>query len=324
MQSRGDNPLPCPAGHAVPLRNRVGPPGCQGTVGSHSAFYGDQDSQVPLPSAVLPFSGYTHSPGCPIPGAELCTCPSRSWPLSVSHTAEHRALAATCPPSPLGDARSASAEPPCPGTGNTGTASPPRPVPLRGARKGRAPGSARPARACRGRAAGRAAPLSSAVCACAQPCAGGGAAPSLWPRLRRAAVLRCCGAAVRGEPSPGAAAAVAAMGLQPLEFSDCYLDSPWFRERVRAHEAELEKTNKFIKELLKDGKNLIAATKSEWRAAGGAAGAAARRRELSPWRRRRSPLWHRALHRRSPASPLGSPSAAWRRQSSPVLFRGGE
>ncbi|NWW52903.1 RHG10 protein, partial [Pedionomus torquatus] len=45
-------------------------------------------------------------------------------------------------------------------------------------------------------------------------------------------------------------------------FSDCYLDSPWFRERVRAHEAELEKTNKFIKELLKDGKNLIAATKN--------------------------------------------------------------
>uniref|UniRef100_A0A8D0EIK7 Rho GTPase-activating protein 10 n=1 Tax=Strix occidentalis caurina TaxID=311401 RepID=A0A8D0EIK7_STROC len=52
------------------------------------------------------------------------------------------------------------------------------------------------------------------------------------------------------------------MGLQPLEFSDCYLDSPWFRERVRAHEAELERTNKFIKELLKDGKNLIAATKN--------------------------------------------------------------
>ncbi|ERE77314.1 oligophrenin-1-like protein [Cricetulus griseus] len=51
------------------------------------------------------------------------------------------------------------------------------------------------------------------------------------------------------------------MGLQPLEFSDCYLDSPWFRERIRAHEAELERTNKFIKELIKDGKNLIAATK---------------------------------------------------------------
>ncbi|GAB5570460.1 rho GTPase-activating protein 10 isoform X1 [Prionailurus iriomotensis] len=52
------------------------------------------------------------------------------------------------------------------------------------------------------------------------------------------------------------------MGLQPLEFSDCYLDSPWFRERIRAHEAELERTNKFIKELIKDGKNLIAATKT--------------------------------------------------------------
>ncbi|KAM8765851.1 rho GTPase-activating protein 10 isoform 2-T2 [Rhynchonycteris naso] len=52
------------------------------------------------------------------------------------------------------------------------------------------------------------------------------------------------------------------MGLQPLEFSDCYLDSPWFRERIRAHEAELERTNKFIKELIKDGKNLIAATKN--------------------------------------------------------------
>ncbi|XP_048365090.1 rho GTPase-activating protein 10 isoform X2 [Sphaerodactylus townsendi] len=52
------------------------------------------------------------------------------------------------------------------------------------------------------------------------------------------------------------------MGLQPLEFSDCYLDSPWFRERIRAHEVELEKTNKFIKELIKDGKSLIAATKN--------------------------------------------------------------
>ncbi|XP_053316669.1 rho GTPase-activating protein 10 [Spea bombifrons] len=52
------------------------------------------------------------------------------------------------------------------------------------------------------------------------------------------------------------------MGLQPLEFSDCYLDSPWLRERIRSHESELDRTNKFLKELLKDGKNLIAATKS--------------------------------------------------------------
>ncbi|KAM4052879.1 rho GTPase-activating protein 10 [Anomaloglossus baeobatrachus] len=52
------------------------------------------------------------------------------------------------------------------------------------------------------------------------------------------------------------------MGLQPLEFSECYLDSPWLRERIRAHEAELDRTNKFIKDLVKDGKNLIAATKN--------------------------------------------------------------
>lgn len=51
------------------------------------------------------------------------------------------------------------------------------------------------------------------------------------------------------------------MGLHPLEFSESYLDSPCFREKIKAHEAELEKTNRFIKELYKDGKNLINATK---------------------------------------------------------------
>lgn len=51
------------------------------------------------------------------------------------------------------------------------------------------------------------------------------------------------------------------MGLHPLEFSECYLDSPGFRDKIKAHEAELDKTNRFIKELYKDGKNLINATK---------------------------------------------------------------
>lgn len=51
------------------------------------------------------------------------------------------------------------------------------------------------------------------------------------------------------------------MGLHPLEFSECYLDSPTFREKIKAHEAELDKTSRFIKELYKDGKNLINATK---------------------------------------------------------------
>lgn len=59
------------------------------------------------------------------------------------------------------------------------------------------------------------------------------------------------------------------MGLPALEFSDCYLDSPQFRERLKSHELELDKTNKFIKELIKDGKALIQALKSKWRWTGG-------------------------------------------------------
>ncbi|XP_028668604.1 rho GTPase-activating protein 26-like isoform X3 [Erpetoichthys calabaricus] len=52
------------------------------------------------------------------------------------------------------------------------------------------------------------------------------------------------------------------MGLPALEFSDCHLDSPQFRERLKSHELELDKTNKFIKELIKDGKALTQALKS--------------------------------------------------------------
>ncbi|KAL6091759.1 hypothetical protein STEG23_024640, partial [Scotinomys teguina] len=52
------------------------------------------------------------------------------------------------------------------------------------------------------------------------------------------------------------------MGLPTLEFSDSYLDSPDFRERLQCHEIELERTNKFIKELLKDGSLLIGALRT--------------------------------------------------------------
>ena len=31
------------------------------------------------------------------------------------------------------------------------------------------------------------------------------------------------------------------MGLLPLEFSDCLLDSPYFRENLRAHERQLDR-----------------------------------------------------------------------------------
>lgn len=62
---------------------------------------------------------------------------------------------------------------------------------------------------------------------------------------------------------PAAVGRAAAMGLPTLEFSDSYLDSPDFRERLQCHEIELERTNKFIKELIKDGSLLIGALRSE-------------------------------------------------------------
>ncbi|XP_029458254.1 rho GTPase-activating protein 42 isoform X2 [Rhinatrema bivittatum] len=52
------------------------------------------------------------------------------------------------------------------------------------------------------------------------------------------------------------------MGLPTLEFSDSFLDSPDFRERLNCHEIELERTNKFIKELIKDGNMLIGALRN--------------------------------------------------------------
>ncbi|XP_044161745.1 oligophrenin-1 isoform X2 [Bufo gargarizans] len=52
------------------------------------------------------------------------------------------------------------------------------------------------------------------------------------------------------------------MGHTPLEFSDCYLDSPVFRESLKGYEQELERTNKFIKDVIKDGNALISAIKA--------------------------------------------------------------
>lgn len=52
-------------------------------------------------------------------------------------------------------------------------------------------------------------------------------------------------------------------GLQPLEFTDCLLDSPEFRENLNKHEKELEKTSQQIKRIIKEVKDLLAAAKSE-------------------------------------------------------------
>lgn len=47
------------------------------------------------------------------------------------------------------------------------------------------------------------------------------------------------------------------MGHPPLEFSHCYSDSPDFRERLKCYENELERTSKFLKDVIKDGNNVI-------------------------------------------------------------------
>lgn len=55
------------------------------------------------------------------------------------------------------------------------------------------------------------------------------------------------------------------VGLQPLEFSDCLTDSPYFREKLHTHEKELERTSQQIKGLVKEVKDLLSAAKSKLR-----------------------------------------------------------
>ncbi|XP_070507711.1 rho GTPase-activating protein Graf isoform X2 [Chironomus tepperi] len=51
-------------------------------------------------------------------------------------------------------------------------------------------------------------------------------------------------------------------GLSPLEFADCLLDSPDFRENLNRHEKELEKTSQQIKRIIKEIKELMQAAKN--------------------------------------------------------------
>lgn len=49
------------------------------------------------------------------------------------------------------------------------------------------------------------------------------------------------------------------MGLEPLEFSECLTDSPFFRDKLHIHEKELERTSKAIKQLINECKELVSA-----------------------------------------------------------------
>ncbi|KAG7274139.1 hypothetical protein CRUP_011474, partial [Coryphaenoides rupestris] len=47
------------------------------------------------------------------------------------------------------------------------------------------------------------------------------------------------------------------MGHPPLEFSECHLDSPEFRENLKCYELELDRTSRFLKDVIKDGNSVI-------------------------------------------------------------------
>ncbi|XP_012269919.1 rho GTPase-activating protein Graf isoform X2 [Athalia rosae] len=56
------------------------------------------------------------------------------------------------------------------------------------------------------------------------------------------------------------------VGLEPLEFTDCLTDSPYFRDNLHSHERELDKTSQQIKRLIKEVKDLLLAAKNLSRA----------------------------------------------------------
>ena len=61
----------------------------------------------------------------------------------------------------------------------------------------------------------------------------------------------------------GPAARVVAMGLPPLEYIECYLDSPSFREIIALYEKELEENAVHVKSLVKECRHMIQATEGE-------------------------------------------------------------
>ncbi len=50
------------------------------------------------------------------------------------------------------------------------------------------------------------------------------------------------------------------MGLPPLEYIDCFLDSPNFREIIGLYEKELDENAHHVKALVRECKHMIQAT----------------------------------------------------------------
>ena len=53
------------------------------------------------------------------------------------------------------------------------------------------------------------------------------------------------------------------MGLPPLEYSDCFLDSPSFRDIIAMYEQELEANAKVVKTLVRECNNMINKTEGQ-------------------------------------------------------------
>ena len=53
------------------------------------------------------------------------------------------------------------------------------------------------------------------------------------------------------------------MGLPPLEYIECYLDSPSFRDIIALYEKELEENAVHVKSLVKECRHMIQATEGE-------------------------------------------------------------
>lgn len=53
------------------------------------------------------------------------------------------------------------------------------------------------------------------------------------------------------------------MGLPPLEYIDCFLDSPNFREIIALYEKELDSNSQYVKALVKECRNMISATEGK-------------------------------------------------------------
>lgn len=59
------------------------------------------------------------------------------------------------------------------------------------------------------------------------------------------------------------------MGLPPLEYIECYLDSPNFREIIALYEKELEENAIHVKSLVKECRHMIQATEGKYHWANG-------------------------------------------------------